>query len=322
MPSPNYKQLILAVLAVVLGFFTFWSWQKLVPALAEGEFRVGSFIYPITGLVFAAFFFVMIAIFIKKTWLTYLAALASVVPAYFLLRANSATVWALLATIFLIVLALHRIRHEMELSIGFSLSKILKSGLPLYFTAASLVLSVFYFETARSDERKLISSIFPKPVSTAVLKLLSGQLGPLVGFPIQLRPEATVDELMSQFIKGQLEQRGVSVVNLPKKELDNLLALQLQELTKRFNLPTLTGREKLADVFYEAISGQITKLGSPIKNYLPLFSAFAFFFAFKTFTLPLYYITLLVTFLLLKLAIFAKIIRKEKAQIEVERLAL
>lgn len=319
---PNYKQIVLSILAVVFGFLSFWSWQSVTGFIVEGSLNITNFIWPIVSLILAATFFSFAIIFVKTQWLVYLTILASTASAFFLLTAGSATVWALLGTVFLVILSLHRIKHEVELSVGFSLSKTLKSGLPLYFTAASLIISVFYFEATKADERKIISAIFPKPASGIVLKLLSGQLESLIGVPIKIKADSTVDELMLGLLKGQLQEQGVPMESVPKKELDNLLILQRKELAKKFNLPTLVGKEKAADVFYEFIIGKLTNLVGPYKVYLPLVSAFAFFLAFKTFTLPIYYLTLLFSFVLLKLAIIGKIIKREKVKIEVERLTL
>lgn len=318
----DYKQIILAVLAILFGFLSFWSWQSVTGFIVDGSLNATSFIWPVASLILAAVLFAFVAIFIKPQWLVHLAALAGTTSAFFLLEAGAATVWALVGTIFLVILSLHRIKHEVELSTGFSLSKTLKSGLPLYFTASSLIISVFYFDVTKNDDEKMIAALFPKPASGVVVRLLSGQLESLVGLPIKIKPDSTVDEIMLQFLKGQFQEQGISLESVSKKELGNLLILQRQEIAKKYNIPSLSGKAKVSDALYEVIIGQLTNLVGPYKVYLPIVLAFAFFLAFKTFTLPIYYLTLLFSLVLLKLAILGKIIHKEKVQIQVERLSL
>ena len=318
----NYKQIILSILAVIFGFLSFWSWQSVTSFIVEGSLHTSNFIWPVVSLILAAIFFSFAAIFIKKQWLVHTTVLVGTVSAFFLLEAGAATVWALVGTIFLVILSLHRIKHEVELSTGFSLSKTLKSGLPLYFTAASLIISVFYFDVTKHDEDKMIAAIFPKPASGIVVRLLSGRLESLVGLPVKIKPDSTVDEIILQLLKGQLQEQGISIESLPKKELENLLILQRREIAKKFKISALSGKAKVSDALYEVIIGQLTNLVGPYKIYLPIVSAFAFFLAFKTFTMPIYYLTLIFSFVLLKLAIWGKIIKREKAQIQVERLTL
>ncbi|MDP3710421.1 MAG: hypothetical protein Q8R29_01715 [bacterium] len=318
----SYKHLVLSILAIAFGFLSFWSWQGVTGFIVEGSLHISNFIWPIISLILAASLFAFSIIFVKTQWLVYLTVLASTASAFFLLEAGATTVWALLATVFLVLLSLHHIKHEVELSRGFSLSKTLKSGLPLYFTAASVIISVFYFDITKNDGEKMVSALFPKPAAGLVVKLLSGQLESLLGFPLKIKADSTVDEVIMQLLRGQLQEQDISLESIPKKELENLLILQRKEIAKKYNIQALSGKEKVSDALYEVIIGQLTSLVGPYKEYIPLVSAFAFFFAFKTFTLPIYYLSLLFSFVLLKLAILGKIIKREKVQIQVERLSL
>ncbi|KKW18963.1 MAG: hypothetical protein UY61_C0071G0001, partial [Candidatus Adlerbacteria bacterium GW2011_GWC1_50_9] len=49
-------------------------------------------------------------------------------------------------------------------------------------------------------------------------------------------------------------------------------------------------------------------------------AAMVFFLAFKAFTWPLYFISMLLTYILIRLMVFATIVREEKVTIEVEKL--
>ena len=71
-----------------------------------------------------------------------------------------------------------------------------------------------------------------------------------------------------------------------------------------------------------AIIERLEDLLGPFVQYLPLLSAFAFFFAFKALTFPLYFMSVALTAGLIRALRMATIITIESQQIEVERLTL
>ena len=183
---------------------------------------------------------------------------------------------------------------------------------------ASLLISLFYFNQA--DERKVFSLLFPRPVFDFTIRSFSGGLHTLTGFP-RLVPEQTVDEVLKEMLKDQFASQGISRDAIPQKELNRLLDIQRAEFMKNFETK-LGGQEKIGTVFYAAVSDRIKNILGEHQRYLALGSAVVFFLTFKTITLPLYFISVFLTFLLMKLLILAKVIRKEKEPVEVERLIL
>lgn len=318
------KEVILAILIAVLNIAVFWFWFKAAPLLAGGEFKnYGSFIVPVGGLILSASLFSLAALFAKNKWLAYSSAVIAIGAPYMLAKATALTIGIGLASITLIILAVHRIRKEYSLSLGFSLSKTTKVGLPIYFTIASLIVSVFYF--GNITEEKALSSILPKSALNFTLKNLAGPLESLSnlprGFIEFLNPESTVDEALLKLVEKQSHDQGIDITKVPRQELLRALSSQRGEFAKVLGIK-LDGQQKIGDVFYNVISRRIEELLGPYKKYLPVASAIAFFLAFKTFTIPLYYLTTLVTFLLIKIMVWSKILRSEKQQIEVERLTL
>ena len=313
------KEIVLAILVAALNIAVFWFWFKAAPLIAEGEFQnYSSFIVPAGGLILSASLFSLVTLFTQNKWLAYASAIIAIGAPYLLVKATALILGINLASVALIILAVHRIRKEYSLSLGFSLSKTTKTGLPIYFTTASLIISVFYFGNV--TEEKALSSILPKPVLNLALKNLAGPLESLSGLP-SLNPDVTVDEALLKLAEKQLQDQGVNISQFPRPELLRMLASQRNELAKNFGIK-LGGREKLGDVLYNTISQRIEELLGPYKKYLPAASAIAFFLAFKTFTIPLYYLTTLVTFLLIKIMVRGRILKSEKQQIEVEKLTL
>ena len=315
---------MLITLATFINVLTFWFWFKATPLIAAGEFQnYFSLITPLAGLVLAAALFLLTAIFVENPWLVFgLTMLGSGVP-YLFIPANTTIIILFFASLALAFSAIYRTRKEFNLSLGFSLSKIARAGLPIYFTISSLIISVFYFTNIR--EEKNISALLPKSALNFTLKKLPGSIESLSGLPTGffelLNPEATVDEALLKLIEKRLKDQNIDVSKLSHQELLQAVSSQREEFTKILEIK-LEGQEKVGDVFYDMISQRIEKLFGPYKKYLPAVSAFAFFLAFKTFTLPLYYLTYLFTFLLLKIMTLSKIVTKETKQIEVEKLTL
>ena len=315
MSNLNIKEFILGILAAASSIAVFWLWSNTAPFIVDGKFgEYENFIAPVAGLIAAAALFSLTALFIKNKWIVYPAAAISVGAPYFFVSATNTVVGVLLASILLAIYAVARIRAEGEHSLGFSASKFLKAGLPLYFTVASIIISTFIFSEIGEDENKAFAALLPR----SALKTAVGPVQSLIGLP-DVKPNATVDEALMGLIISQLKSQGIE--NISKTELTRLVASQRAELSKNFGLK-LSGQERLSDILYEFVSVRFRELLGPYKIYLPYASAGAFFLAFKMFTYPLYYLTLLITFLLIKLMLAVNILRREMQKVEVERLTL
>lgn len=314
------KESILAVLIVASALLSFWLWKETMPVLAAGILEhYNQFIAPIISLVIAASLFSLGAIFIDTKWLLYSAA-GVAVGAPFLLSSASTGAYVLLpGSILLTVFAARRIRKEHVLSIGFSTSKILKAGLPLFFTAASLVASWFYLQTL-TDQNKAVSALIPRPVSDLMIRVLAEPLKEATGLP-EVSPDLTIDELLTMSVRAQLEEQGVSLTAGTERGLSELLAHQRDQLAKQYGIP-LQGSERLGEVLNRAIISRLEDLLGPFVQYLPVVSAFAFFFAFKTLTFPLYFLSAAASAGLIRILRVATIITTRRQAIEVERLTL
>ena len=266
----------------------------------------------------AAVFFSLGAIFIKNTKIIYGTAAISISAPFLFVPATQTAIAVLGLCLIIAVLAVKRIRNEFYFSLGFSVSKILKSGLPLFFTASALIIATFQLSAV--SEEKAISAFLPKSTFDTVLKFMGKPLEDITGLPLS-NSGATVDEVLTKVIRDGLEGQGISLSQVAESELKRLVSLQRNQLAKNFGI-SVTGGEKIGDVFYTSISTRLGELLGPYKSYLPYVSAAAFFFAFKAFTLPLYYFSMLITYVLIRLLIATNILRVEKEQMEVERLTL
>jgi hypothetical protein len=254
------KEIILAVLTAGLGVVVFWFWFDAVPLVIGGQFRdYIDFIGPVAGLLIVAVLVLYSAIFIGDKRIVYPALLIGFISPYLFLEASGTVLAAVAVSAFLVAFATHRIRQEVNLTQGFSLTKFAKAGLSIFFTAAALLVAIFYL--AHIDKEQAVANLLPRAAFDIVIPLLEKQYG----------------------------------TEIPNKE-------------------------ETAELLYRAAVEQFKQLLGPYQDFMPLASAVIFFFAFKTFTIPIYYLTLVFAFFLLKLMLWSKIVKREITQVEVERL--
>lgn len=318
----KWKEFGFGVSLAVLLAVVFLFWKNAVLSLVFVESRTYlSLIYPLLGLLATASLFSFNSIFMTNRWWAYLPPVFGISFPFFTLPASNSAIMTFAASIFLLVFATYRLRKEHELSLGFSVSKILKSGLPVFFTTAALVISVFYLNAVGGSQEQAISSIFPRSFSNFTIRLLSSQLQSVIGLPVALDPNKTVDETLKDFLEQQSVKEGLSLDKISPNEIQRFIEAERRDIADQFGIQ-LSGDEKISDAFYQTATARLIKLVGPYQTYLPFASAMAFFLAFKTFTIPLFYLTVILEFLLIKTAKFANILKSEKRNIEVEKLTL
>lgn len=317
--TPSIKEIILGILTAVSGIGAFWLWSQGIPELATGEIKdFQIFIWAAVGLIFSASLFVLASVFIKEKKVIYPASIIAIGAPFLFVEATNEALVALLIAVLLIIYSVYRIQKEFSLSFGFGLSKLTKSGLPLYLTVASIVVSVFYMNVL--DREKIITSLLPRPLFESTTNIALDPLRSFIGLP-RVNEAETVDDLFTQLLKDQFASEKIDISQIPQAEFKKLITKQREELSKNFGIK-IKGDEKPTDVFYAAIVSYAERLLSPYKRYLPYLAALAFFFAFKTFTFPVYYLSLLMSFILVKIMIGIKILKLEKTMVEVEKLTL
>jgi len=313
------KEAVLCVLYMCAVVGSFWFWRTSTQAIAEEVFNsYGQFIVSISSLVLAASLFGIAAIFVRTSWTLYVSvALSVAVPFLFLPFTNVALI-VCAACIFLTIFAVRRIRKDASLSWGFSISNMFKSGVPLFLTVFAIITSLFYLDDVQAKDA--VRAIFPRSAFNVTIRALGGPLRSLTGNE-HFTPEETVDEFFQGLVKRQLDNQGINIDQVSKKELQRLLTEQRNEIARSYGIK-LKGDERLGDVFYTTVIERINDLLGPYRAYVPYASAITFFLAFKTLSIFLYFAVIGVAFLLIKFMIIMKILIPKKEQIEVERLTL
>ncbi len=316
----NPKELVLGICSALLGLAVFWFWRDIVLAVTSGSADYKTIVTALVLTIFSAAFFSLSAIFIRFVRLAYPSALAGTVLSFLFIPSSNGIAAVFLASSLLVIFSVYRVRSAYERSPDFQMGTLLKRVLPLYFTVLAIIISVFYYNAIHLDGEKTLTTIFPKSLSSVAVKIISGQLKSLVGVSVKINPESSVDEVIGQILTEQSKKDGPTAPlssKLPPSELAKIR----QEISVRYKI-TLAGDEKVSEVFQRAVTGRLENLLGPYKEYLPLILAAALFLALRTVTLPLYYLTVLLDFILIKIAVSANILKKEKKEIEAERLTL
>lgn len=317
------KETIASAFSAVATILVFLFWKRAVPFVAAGSFSdYGLFVAPMLVLVLSASLFAVAASFVRIRPILRAGVAGSFAAGVFLIP-DAAGSWparlsGVGAAALLALFAARRIHQEYLFSLDFSIAKILKAGLPIYFTAIALVVSVLYYGTV-TDREKAISSVIPRGAVELGIRALSGAVGDLDKIPGE-DPVITVDEFLAGNLRRQMGEQGVPENAANTREVAELLAQQRNELARRYGIP-IQGGERLSDVLHRTITARVQDLLGPYARFLPVLSAAAFFFAFKAFTFPLYFASLILTALLIKLLAALSIVKRTQETVAVERMS-
>ncbi|MDO8560647.1 MAG: hypothetical protein Q7R91_00310 [bacterium] len=307
-----YKEIIIAVLAVATGIANAYFWKVLIFSGSYSSPTI--FSIPAALLFLFAIFFSFLALFGVSRTLGLMAIAIVSVGSFLFITAGTVAFVGIVLSFFGFQWAYSRIRNEAKLSVSFSLSKILRQGLPLFFTAIAVMVSVFYFSSISQEKNQ---TFLPKAVFELSLPLLQNSLqGIIPGF----RPDATIDQLL---IGAAQKQTGnaVDISKVPKDQLEKFLQEERAALSKGLGV-AVTGKEKAGDLLYNLANQKLEDFVGPYKQYLPYLTAFGFFLAVKALTLPLYFVTLILVWLAVRLLLAVKLLKKEIGMVQTEKVTL
>ncbi|MBI3630937.1 MAG: hypothetical protein HY221_01195 [Candidatus Sungbacteria bacterium] len=308
------------MLAAGSSVAVFYLWEVVtIPEVISSNFQhYLSFLIPLVCLAASSSLFALAGMFVRDRRIAYCAAVVGAGVPYFFARPSLPTLAVLAISLICIVFAVHKIRQEFLLSVGFSVSKTVKSGLALYFTVASLTLTLFYVHAL--NDKSALSALLPQPAFDFTLQYFfnSPFARSLTGLP-QVRQDITANEFLDVLISQQLKSQGLESVNVPASERTHLREVERRQIARQYGI-TLKGNERMLNVFYDVVAQRAVDLLGPYRRYLPLLSGIAFFFAFKALTVAAYLISLLIIFLLIRIFLFVKILRRTTEHIQVERI--
>lgn len=308
----NGKELALGSFTVAAGLLNAYLWRGVIFA---GEFKEAVlYSLPVLALFTFAILFSLSAAFIRDRLLRTATAVLALSGGYLFVPYNAVLISGAIVTALGGWYAEEQIANEYATSNSFSTRKILRSGLPVFFTTVAFVLAVFYFSFVAGQQDQVL---FPRSLFDVTVPFLESPLqGILPGF----RPNASVDDMLLALAARELGG-AVDISKLGRAEREGLLAQGRKTLSEQFGL-RLTGRERVTDILYQVTNVQVAKFLGPYQRYLPFLAAAGFFIAVKAFTLPVYWLTLILVFGVVKLLVAASILKREMVTISAERLHL
>ncbi len=310
--TANSKGFIIGILTIAAGITNAWFWKG---ALISGEFKDAAFYsLPFVALFLFTVLFALSSAFIRKPILRTVSAMIALAAGYLLVPATVVAASAAGASALAGWYASDAIAAEYRDSNAFSVRKIFRGGLPVFFSAVTLTLAVFYFTAVSGASGH---AILPKALFDAAIPLVEQ---PLQNFLPGFRRDATVDELLLAFASRQLGGE-VDIRTLPLAERSDLLAQGRQALSQELGVE-LTGNERGGDVIYRAANAQIERIAGPYQRYLPFLAAAGFFIAIKALTVPVYWISLILLFAVVKFLLKMGLLTEKVETIEVVRISL
>lgn len=307
----NFKELIIAVLVVVSGILNAYFWKQLV---FSGVFNdVALFSLPIAALFLFATVLVLAAMLGETLWLGAAAVFAAFAGSFFFVRASAPVISGLVLTLTFSLLAYRSIRKAAKSENVFGVNRILRQGLPLFFTAVAVMVSIFYFSKVVVSDQQLF---IPEAAFELALPYLEDTLQNIIpGF----QASVSVDELLRKNAEDQLKNGGINQVS--QTQMEKLVEEKRKVLEQALGIK-VSGRERAGNLIYRLANQKIEDFLGEYKRYVPYLSAFGFFLAIKALTFPLYLISLGVVWGSVKILLAFGVVKRETVSVEVERLTL
>jgi len=204
------------------------------------------------------------------------------------------------------------VKREQKLLLPFLYSRILRQGMPIFFSGLAFALAFFYHSSPAGQ----ISQIpqIPKRVIDIILIPAEYALKPVFGdFQRDMKLKDVVD--VSALRLPNLLPLPQSA-NVPPE----LFAKSLQEQFVRF--PEKYEDKTVAEFLFEFVNTQLNAILLPYQNFIPFLYLFSVFMVFKAIGIPLMWLSIGAGWVVSKMLRGAGIIRISKSTVEKEELIL
>lgn len=308
----NLKELFVAVFTAVSGITNAYLWKQFI-ALGMFDNPLG-YALPLAALLLFTVSFSFLAILVDRTALGVAAVLVAFIGSFILVKAVALVLSALLLSSVFALWGFRAVRQEVRRQTVISFHRILRSGLPAFFTSVALLISTFYFLQIGGVERQ---SLLPKSAFDVSLPYLERVFqGILPGF----RSEASVDEMLEETVRKNLfDEAGLQ--QIPASEIEKL-AIEERRALERWLGVKISGDERAGEMLYLLVNQKAEDFLGPYSSYIPYLSAFGFFLAIKVLTLPLYFVSLGLIWLLAEALLAIGALKMETVNIEAKRIRL
>ena len=308
------KEVVLGAVLVISGFLLGWAWNHVYSLDLLAIVNLTPNLWYLGFILLYVISFAIMAILVKTWWAAFLAIILSVLAVYLSFPFVNILVWGIVGGSLLLFWSYYSIRSDYDSSAKIYLARIIGRNLGKFFTALALIFSVLYFGSFK-EEPDVVSLLIPENIFIKFVQVLEGPLqGILPGF----KPADTIDQFLEKSIRSQLESQGLKagapVIAEAVREQRSLYA-------KDFGL-AITGKEKVVDVMYNFVAGQIKKFTDPFKQYVPIVFSVGFFLSLRALSFIFYYAAFPFIWSVLALLQSAKFVKREIIQVDKEVLIL
>jgi len=185
-------------------------------------------------------------------------------------------------------------KREEEIQVNLNFWRIWQRGLPRLLTALFIVVALVYFFSPHPAEIAKREIIIPREIFNSVIK-------PFEKLIIERLPE------------------GVNDLDIEASKI--LTPKEIKELKDKYNIELKEG-ETLKDFIYKLANYQLNVAPDPYKKFIPIGLAIALFLSLKIVSLIFVPLTILLSWLIMKILLALKFTRIEKETKEVETVKL
>lgn len=308
------KEVVLGILTAAAGLWNVYLLKNLLDAASYSRHEV--YYLPVAALFLFSLLFSLLAAFSRSGTIVYIATASAFLGGLFFVPVENQTYfWLVVAASAVALFGANQIRREAGESAHFRTRKILKEGLPIFFTGFAVLLAAISYSAGIYENTV---EILPRPLYDRLLPYFQASIEKLApGF----RPELTVDEYLLEGSQKTASENGIKFDALPSGERKEIIANARKALGENLGVK-LTGSEKLGDLMFRSINDKAAEFAKPYQRYLPFAAAFGVFVTVKTLTLPIYWLILLIMFFVVKLLIALGFIKEQTETIQTTRLVL
>lgn len=198
------------------------------------------------------------------------------------------------------------VKKEQKLFVHFSYTRVIRSGLPIFFTGLAMAMAIFY----NSAPIGQISEVpqFSEKLMRAILVPVEYALKPSI-------PEFNKDMRIKDV--GNISARELPrFINLPPAVITGIVKDFFAKLPRDLRNKTIT--EFLRDI----VNSQLRATLLPYKQFLPFIYLFGLFFVFKGLGMPLMWLSIAAGWAVTKILLQFNVLKIKKINIEKEELVL
>ncbi len=198
------------------------------------------------------------------------------------------------------------VKKEQKLIVNFLYSRLIRRGLPIFFTGLALNVAIFYNISPIGEINEVPQ--FPEEFIGVILVPIEYALKPSV-------PDFSKDMKIKDV--GDISARELpKVIDLPPAVIAGIVKDFFARFPKEVRDKTIT------EFLHDMINAQLEAILLPYKEFLPFIYLFGLFFVFKGIGMPLMWLTIFMGWIAIKILLKFRVLKVKKIIIEKEELVL